>query len=128
MLPHNAARLEHMTEVFEDLTRRARDLNRRTTQATASADSPKREVSVTVGFGGALTKVEFDPDAYRRLSPREMADLIQQAATAATTALNDRVAQAHRQLYGEQFDLFGLERGEVDPVKLLRDTSARLFA
>lgn len=127
MTPANTARLADMLNRFDDLAAKAEQLKQRTSKATATAESADREVAVTVGYGGVVKEVRFDPKAYRRLSPEAMAECVATAATAATRALEDRVSDAHRQLYGEHFDLTKLNDGRADLADTITRTSAKWF-
>jgi DNA-binding protein YbaB len=52
------------------------ELHQRMQQVSATALSPRRELSVTYSHSGGVTDIKFLNSAYRRLAPNELSDLI----------------------------------------------------
>jgi hypothetical protein len=72
------------------------DLKRRMLAVSATVLSPRREVSVTVGHSGVVTGLAFPTNAYKQLTPKELADLllntIREAKDQAAVAAADIIA------------------------------------
>ena len=56
---------------------------RRMSEITATATSPRKQVSVTLGAQGQLLELKFPTDAYRDMAPVELANLIAETFDAA---------------------------------------------
>ncbi|ONI83861.1 hypothetical protein ALI22I_36125 [Saccharothrix sp. ALI-22-I] len=105
----NAAMREQVDTLLSELHKKTDEL--RETQAramaiTATAVSKDGSVRATVDSGGALTSLEFSPNAFERSSPDKLARLatetVQQAIAKARTELNEVLAPAQQ---GASIDL-----------------------
>lgn len=85
------------------------DENRRRINAvTGTATSRRREVKVTVSARGEVTEVDFPTSAFRRMTPKELGELI-------LTTIAEARAQALEQVDQLPFakGLFGLKPSEM---------------
>ncbi len=56
---------------------------RKMSEVTATATSPRKQVSVTLGAQGQMVDLRFPNDAYRDMAPMELANLITETFNAA---------------------------------------------
>jgi DNA-binding protein YbaB len=68
--------LEDLLAQYQQQRSALADLHRRMQEVSATAVSPRRELSVTYRHAGGLTDIKFLNSAYRRLAPNELSDLI----------------------------------------------------
>lgn len=69
-------RIEGLFEEYQQQRNSLTELQHRMRELTASATSPRREVSVTVGQNGVLTDIRFPTSAYKRLTPADLTEVI----------------------------------------------------
>ncbi|WP_018909560.1 YbaB/EbfC family nucleoid-associated protein [Salinispora arenicola] len=69
-------RIEGLFEEYQQQRNSLTELQHRMRELTASAASPRREVSVTVGQNGVVTDIRFPTSAYKRLTPADLAAVI----------------------------------------------------
>ncbi|MCX4472963.1 YbaB/EbfC family nucleoid-associated protein [Micromonospora sp. NBC_01655] len=68
--------LAEMRAALKDVEEATDRVRRRVARAQTTVEDKKKLLSVTVGGHGELTRITFNGDAYRRLAPAELADLI----------------------------------------------------
>ncbi|GAA2216574.1 YbaB/EbfC family nucleoid-associated protein [Micromonospora olivasterospora] len=68
--------LAEMRAALDEVEAMADRVRRRVPRSKATVEEKKKLLSVTVGGQGELTRITFNRDAYRRLAPAELADLI----------------------------------------------------
>ena len=87
---------------------------------TGTATAQRQTVKVTADGQGQVTAIEFPTGAYRRLPPKELADVllttIQQARANAMEQIDDIASEQLPP--GVTFS--GLIKGEVDPMQMLK--------
>ncbi|WP_051771689.1 YbaB/EbfC family nucleoid-associated protein [Saccharothrix sp. NRRL B-16314] len=99
----NAAMRERVDSLLAELHKKTAEVREAQAQAmaiTASAVSEDGSVRATVDSGGALTSLEFSPNAFERSTPDKLARLatetVRQAIAQARTELNEVLAPAQQ--------------------------------
>ncbi|WP_018791579.1 YbaB/EbfC family nucleoid-associated protein [Salinispora arenicola] len=69
-------RIEGLFEEYQRQRNSLTELQHRMRELTATATSPRREVSVTVGQSGVVTDIRFLTSAYKRLTPADLTEVI----------------------------------------------------
>ncbi|ALV31358.1 YbaB/EbfC family nucleoid-associated protein [Streptomyces sp. CdTB01] len=102
----------------------AAETRRRINETTATVTAPRQTVKVTVGAQGEVTALEFPTGAYRRMAPRELAEVL-------LTTLQQARAEALRSVAGVLADglppgvtVPDLLQGRVDPAAVLPEDPA----
>ncbi|MGP4014989.1 YbaB/EbfC family nucleoid-associated protein [Saccharopolyspora sp. 5N708] len=85
--------VEMLREEYERQLEGINEMRRRLTALSATAVSPKREVSVTVAAQGVITELKFLTSAYRRLPPNELADLVTRTIAEARDKVTEQTAE-----------------------------------
>ncbi|MFJ5639730.1 MULTISPECIES: YbaB/EbfC family nucleoid-associated protein [unclassified Streptomyces] len=109
--------------------RRQRDeaveTRRRINETTSTATAPRQAVKVTVGAQGQVTALEFPTGAYRRMPPKELADLllttIQQARAEALKKVDEIVSEQ----LPAGLSLSSMLQGQVDVKSFLPEEPLR---
>lgn len=70
------SRIEMLREEAERHRANLAEMQKRVSELSATAVSPRKEVSVTVGNQGVIKDLHFPTSAYRKLPKKELADLI----------------------------------------------------
>lgn len=107
---------DHIEGLFAEYERQRSsitDLQARMKEVRASATSPRREVTVTVGRGGELTDITFPTSAYKRLTPTELASTILHTYAEAKDQAMDQAAELLAPLLPEGLDAAKMVRGEA---------------
>ena len=109
---------ERIESLFEQY-RRQRDglgaLTRRMNEISATATSPRREVEVTVGQHGVVTDLRFPSGAYRRMPPRELAEVILATIASAKSMAHDQTAEILAPILPSGVDARDLVSGKLEP-------------
>lgn len=84
-------RIESLFEEYQRQRNSLTEMQQKMRAVTATATSPRREVTVTVGQNGVLTDIKFPTSAHKRLTPADLAEII---LTAYGEAKEDVTAQA----------------------------------
>lgn len=69
-------RIESLFEEYQRQRNSLTEMQQRMRQISATATSPRREVTVTVGQNGVITDIRFPTSAYRRLTPTDLTAVI----------------------------------------------------
>lgn len=85
--------VEMLRAEYESQLERLNDMQRRFRELSATAVSPRRELSVTVGPQGVITELKFLTSAYRRLAKNELSELVTSTIADARDKLNDQAAE-----------------------------------
>lgn len=70
---------QSMEQLFEEYQRKRAtlsELHQKIMAISVTAASARREIEVTVNHAGSITGIVFTGSAYRRMAPKELADLI----------------------------------------------------
>ncbi|MER7011914.1 YbaB/EbfC family nucleoid-associated protein [Saccharopolyspora sp. NPDC000359] len=86
--------VEMLQEEFERQRANVGEMQRRLGGISATAVSPRREVSVSVGNQGELTEIKFPSSAHRRLPAKELAELITRTYREAREKVMNQVVDA----------------------------------
>jgi hypothetical protein len=109
---------ERVENLFEQY-RKQRDglgaLTRRMNEIRATATSPRREVEVTVGRHGALTNVRFPSGAYKRMAPKELAEVVLATIASAQSMAHDQAAEILSPLLPDGVNARDLVSGKLAP-------------
>lgn len=112
----------------DELRRHAEDVSRQSRQRwdrmqevhaamralTATAVSPRREVSVTAVWGGAVSEVKFPTAAYKRLPMAELSAILQTTIAEAQRKVNDAAADLMAPALPSGLDARALMNGDLD--------------
>ncbi|MET8767345.1 YbaB/EbfC family nucleoid-associated protein [Streptomyces sp. NPDC004658] len=100
--------IERLLAEYNKEREEAEENRRRINALTATATSRRREVKVTVSARGEVTEVDFPTGAFRRMTPKELGELIR-------STISEARAQALQQVdelpMGKM--LFGLKPSEL---------------
>ncbi|MFV2009105.1 MULTISPECIES: YbaB/EbfC family nucleoid-associated protein [unclassified Micromonospora] len=89
------------------------DLQERMSKIKATATSPRREVTVTVGQNGVLTDITFPTGAYRRMPPAELQATILQTFAEAKELVMEQAADLLAPLLPYGMNAAKMVRGEA---------------
>ncbi|MET9915384.1 YbaB/EbfC family nucleoid-associated protein [Streptomyces sp. NPDC006476] len=116
--------IEELLQEYRRQRENALALRSRINETTGAATAPKQVVKVTVSAQGEVTAIEFPTGAFRRLAPKELADVlmstIQQARVKAMTAVGE-LMNPHLPAGVTTADLL---EGKADPTALLSEEPA----
>jgi DNA-binding protein YbaB len=112
-------RLERMFEQYREQREGLGALTEKMAAVTATAASARREVEVTVGRNGVVTDVRFPTSAYRRMTPRELADTIMATITEAKEEVQEQSAAILAPMMPPGADVQGMLAGRVRPDMLM---------
>jgi DNA-binding protein YbaB len=77
--------VEELMRAFRERRAEAGNRQRQIVELRATATTPRQTVKVTVDVHGAITALEFPTSAYKRMTPKELADAITSTAAEAKT-------------------------------------------
>lgn len=107
---------DHIESLFAEYERQRSgitDLQARMKEVRASASSPRREVTVTVGRGGELTDITFPTGAYKRMTPTELTSAIMKAFGEAREQAMDQAAELLAPMLPAGMNAAMMVRGEA---------------
>ncbi|MET7385889.1 YbaB/EbfC family nucleoid-associated protein [Streptomyces sp. NPDC005529] len=116
--------IEDLLEQYRRQREEAAETRRRINATTSTATAPRQTVKVTVGAQGEVTAIEFPTGAYRRMAPKELADVL---LTTLQQARSEALEGAAGVLAGELppgVTVADLLQGRVDPGALLPEDPA----
>ncbi|MEW2545796.1 YbaB/EbfC family nucleoid-associated protein [Streptomyces sp. NPDC047002] len=97
------------------------ETRRRINETTGTATAPRQTVKVTVGAQGEVTAIEFPTSAYRRLPPKELAEVLMTTIAQARADAMEKVGDLMSDQLPPGVTMGGLLKGEVDPTQLLAE-------
>ncbi|XVV16083.1 YbaB/EbfC family nucleoid-associated protein [Actinoplanes sp. CA-131856] len=106
----------HFEDFFEEYKRqreRLGEMQRKMSEISATASSPRREVTITVGQNGVLTDIQFANGAYRRMTPADLTAAILSTYAEAKEAVNEKAADLLAPTLPAGLDAKALVRGEA---------------
>lgn len=112
----------HLDALYEEYQRQRAnlaDLHRRMSEVSGTAVSPRREVSVTVTNQGAITELKFPTNAYKKLAPTELAELLTSTIAKAQEQVRGQSADIIAPLLPEGIDAGAIMAGSADIGKML---------
>ncbi|MEW2520817.1 YbaB/EbfC family nucleoid-associated protein [Actinacidiphila alni] len=116
--------IEELLALYRRQREEAVETRRRINEVTGTATAPRQAVKVTVGAQGEVTALEFPTGAYRRMAPKELADLLVSTIAEARADALDKVSDAVSPGLPEGVTVGGLLRGEADPLAFLPEDPA----
>jgi DNA-binding protein YbaB len=125
-------RIEHLFQEYERQRSSLTTMQQKMREISASATSPRREVTVTVGQNGVVTDVTFPTGAYKRLTPAELTAVIMQTYAEAKEQVMELAAEVLAPVLPEGMDAHALVRGTAGaetflPAEPRMATSVREF-
>jgi len=105
---------ESIENLFEEYQRQRSSLTEMQAKMralSATATSPRREVSVTVGQNGVLTDIKFPTPAYKRLAPADLTELIMSTFAEAKEDVMQQAAATLAPMMPAGMDAQALVRG-----------------
>jgi len=111
--------IERLLAQYRQQREEAAATRQRINETTGTATAPRQTVKVTVGAQGDVTAIEFPTGAYRRLAPKELADILLATIQQARADAMERVGDLMTVQLPEGVTMQGLIKGEVDPLRLL---------
>ncbi|GAA2565596.1 hypothetical protein GCM10010435_42980 [Winogradskya consettensis] len=104
-------RIENLFEEYQKQRNSLTEMQRKMSELSATATSPRREVSVTVGQNGVLTDVKFPTSAHKRLTPADLTELIMTTYAEAKESVMDQAAAVLAPMMPDGLDAHSLVRG-----------------
>ena len=99
---------------YRDQRASALDYQRRLGEVAATATSPRRVVSVTVGGQGQVTDLSFPTGAYKRMAPAELSAAILATIDEARESALDQAAELLAPMLPPGLDARQVMRGTAD--------------
>ncbi|MFD7794962.1 YbaB/EbfC family nucleoid-associated protein [Streptomyces sp. NPDC059759] len=116
--------IEDLLEQYRRQREQAAETRRRINATTSTATAPRQTVKVTVGAQGEVTAIEFPTGAYRRMAPKELADVLLATIQQARSEALDGVAGVLAGELPPGVTVADLLQGRVDPTVLLPEDPA----
>jgi YbaB/EbfC DNA-binding family len=111
-------RVENLFEQYRKQQDGLGALTRRMNEIRATATSPRREVEVTVGHHGAVTNLRFPSGAYKRMTPKELAEVVLATIASAQSLAHDQAAEILSPLLPAGVNARDLVSGKLAPAVL----------
>ncbi|MEW2168008.1 YbaB/EbfC family nucleoid-associated protein [Streptomyces sp. NPDC007084] len=116
--------IEGLLEQYRRQREEAAETRRRINATTSTATAPRQTVKVTVGAQGEVTAIEFPTGAYRRMAPKELAEVLLATIRQARSEALDGVAGVLAGELPPGVTVADLLQGRVDPAALLPEDPA----
>lgn len=116
--------IEDLLEQYRRQREQAAETRRRINATTSTATAPRQTVKVTVGAQGEVTAIEFPTGAYRRMAPKELADVLLATIQQARSEALDGAAGVLAGELPPGVTVADLLQGRVDPTALLPEDPA----
>lgn len=104
-------RIESLFEEYQRQRNSLTELQQKMRQLSASATSPRREVTVTVGQNGVVTDIRFPTGAYKRLTPADLTAVILETYAEAKEQVLTQAAAVLGPMLPDGVDATALVRG-----------------
>ncbi|BCY07230.1 YbaB/EbfC family nucleoid-associated protein [Actinoplanes sp. L3-i22] len=108
-------RIERLLDEYERQRSGLADMQRRMSELSATATSPRREVSVTVGQNGVLTDIQFPTGAHKRLATADLTKLVLATYAEAKEQVLNEAAELLAPMLPAGLDAHKLVRGTAGP-------------
>jgi DNA-binding protein YbaB len=106
-------RLERLFEEYQRQRDNLADMQRKMSEISASATSPRREVTITVGQNGVLTDIQFANGAYRRMTPSDLTAVVMATFQEAKEAAFEEAARILAPMLPDGVDAGAMVRGQA---------------
>ena len=67
---------EELAAAYEAQRARTTELRRKITESTGTATAPRKSIKATVSARGDVTAIEFPTEAYKRMPPKELSEVL----------------------------------------------------
>ncbi len=104
-------RIESLFEDYQKQRNSLSDLQGKMRALTATATSPRREVTITVGQNGVMTDIKFPTGAHKRLTPADLTELIMTTYAEAKEDVMQQAAATLAPMLPDGMDAQALVRG-----------------
>jgi DNA-binding protein YbaB len=104
-------RIEGLFEEYQRQRNSLTELQEKMRALTATATSPRREVSITVGQNGVMTDIRFPTGAHKRLAPADLTELIMTTYSEAKENVMQQAAATLAPMLPDGMDAQALVRG-----------------
>jgi len=104
-------RIESLFEEYQRQRNSLTELQQRMREISASATSPRREVTVTVGQNGVITDIRFPTGAYKRLTPADLTAVIMETYAEAKEQVMEQATAILAPMVPDGMDAAALVRG-----------------
>lgn len=104
-------RIEGLFEEYQRQRNSLTELQEKMRALTATATSPRREVSITVGQNGVMTDIRFPTGAHKRLAPADLTELIMATYSEAKENVMQQAAATLAPMLPDGMDAQALVRG-----------------
>ncbi|RKT86453.1 YbaB/EbfC DNA-binding family protein [Saccharopolyspora antimicrobica] len=115
--------VEMLREAYEHQVTELAERQRRLSEVSATAVSPRRELSVTVGPQGVITELKFLTSAYRRLAKNELSELVTRTIADARAKLTEELAEVMAPMMPPGMDVKAVLNGTVSAEQMAPDES-----
>jgi DNA-binding protein YbaB len=116
--------IEDLLEQYRRQRDEAAETRRRINETTSTVTAPRQTVKITVGAQGEVTAIEFPTGAYRRMPPRELADVLLTTLRQARAEALEGVAGVLAGRLPPGVTVPDLLQGRVDPAAVLPEDPA----
>jgi DNA-binding protein YbaB len=99
--------IEQLVSQYREQRAKVGDVQRRIAEVSSTVTAPRQVVEVVVSGQGAVTAIRFPTGAYKRMPPKELADVL----LAALSAARGRSVAAVAALMAEQLPAGGIPDG-----------------
>jgi DNA-binding protein YbaB len=113
--------IEDMLALYQKQRAEAAETRRRINETTGTATAPRQSVKVAVNAQGEVTAIEFPTGAYRRMAPKELADLLMTTLAEARADAMAKVAELTDLRLPPGVRAADLLQGKVDPTAILSE-------
>ncbi|MFI5887530.1 YbaB/EbfC family nucleoid-associated protein [Streptomyces sp. NPDC051554] len=116
--------IEDLLDQYRRQRKEAAATRRRINETTSTVTAPRQTVKITVGAQGEVTAIEFPTGAYRRMAPKELADVLLTTLQQARTEALEGVAGVLAEQLPPGVTVPDLLQGRVDPGAVLPEDPA----
>ena len=118
--------LETMFAEYQQQRSRMTELHRQMRDLSATAVSPRNEVSVTVSQVEGVIDIKFSGGAHRRLAPQELSELVMTTLNEAKEKVRDQAAEVIAPVLPDGMNARDLVAGRLGAEELLPADGPRL--
>ncbi|MCS0606299.1 YbaB/EbfC family nucleoid-associated protein [Streptomyces sp. LP11] len=111
--------IEDLLDQYRRQRDEAAETRRRINETTSTVTAARQTVRITVGAQGDVTAIEFPTGAYRRMAPKELADVLLTTLRQARSEALEGVAAVLADRLPSGVTVPDLLRGQVDPGAVL---------
>lgn len=104
-------RIESLFQEYEHQRSSLSEMQQKMRGISATATSPRREVTITVGQNGVVTDIQFPTGAYKRMTPKELRSVLLAAYTDAKEQAMGQATEVLKPFLPDGMDAGALVRG-----------------